>query len=162
MRKNLIFNDGEIEFLKYLVKNRVEFMVVGLSAAALQGAPVVTQDIDLWFKDLKDPGIQKALKKVDGVFVPSFEMNPPCFAGESVKLFDIVTHMDGLDNFEKEKRNTEKISLGKNSFRILSIERIIKSKEVANRSKDKIVVPVLKDALVVIKQKKKKIRRSVR
>jgi hypothetical protein len=28
--------------------------------AALQGAPVVTQDVDLWFEDLGDPGIREA------------------------------------------------------------------------------------------------------
>jgi hypothetical protein len=68
--KKLIFSAEEGAFLKELVKNEVRFMIVGLSAAALQGAPVVTQDIDLWFRDLSDPGIKKALKKVGGAFVP--------------------------------------------------------------------------------------------
>ncbi|MGB7747091.1 MAG: hypothetical protein WBN75_07380 [Verrucomicrobiia bacterium] len=40
-------------------------MVVGLSAAALQGAPVVTEDIDLWFDNLSDPKLMQALVKVD-------------------------------------------------------------------------------------------------
>jgi hypothetical protein len=39
--------------------------VVGWSAAALQGAPVVTQDVDLWFEDLNDPRIGEALRDVD-------------------------------------------------------------------------------------------------
>ena len=47
MRKPSIFTENEIRFLRELVKNRVPFMIVGLSAAALQGAPVVTQDVDL-------------------------------------------------------------------------------------------------------------------
>ena len=46
MADSLIFGDREAEFLKELVRQKVEFMIVGLSAAALQGAPVVTQDID--------------------------------------------------------------------------------------------------------------------
>ena len=29
----------------------------------------VTQDIDLWFKDLSDPNLMEALKKVGGVYV---------------------------------------------------------------------------------------------
>jgi hypothetical protein len=61
--KNLIFGDKEATFLRELIRQKVDFMIVGLSAAALQGAPVVTQDVDLWFKDLSDPGIKKALKK---------------------------------------------------------------------------------------------------
>ena len=47
MRRSLIFTEKEGRFLKELAKNKVRFMIVGLSAAALQGAPVVTQDIDL-------------------------------------------------------------------------------------------------------------------
>ena len=49
MRKPSIFTENEIRFLRELVKNHVPFMIVGLSAAALQGAPVVTQDVDLSF-----------------------------------------------------------------------------------------------------------------
>ena len=56
MRKNLIFDDKEVAFLRELKRRKVQFMIVGLSAAALQGAPVVTQDIDLWFRDLEDRG----------------------------------------------------------------------------------------------------------
>ena len=59
-----IFTEKELAFLRELVRQRVAFMVVGLSAAALQGAPAVTQDIDLWFKDLADPKLKKALDRV--------------------------------------------------------------------------------------------------
>ncbi len=69
MAEKFIFSSKEISFLRELIKQGVEFILVGLSAAALQGAPVVTQDIDLWFKDLADPGIKKALKKVGGFYV---------------------------------------------------------------------------------------------
>ena len=52
MVKGLPLSKGEVELLQSLIRHRVRFMVVGLSAAALQGAPVVTQDVDLWFEDL--------------------------------------------------------------------------------------------------------------
>ena len=113
MRKDLIFGDREAEFLRELVRQKVHFMVVGLSAAALQGAPVVTQDVDLWFEDLEDPGIRKALQKVHGSYLPPVSMNPPMFEGEAVNLFDIVMHMHGLDEFEKEQKNTIKVPLGR-------------------------------------------------
>lgn len=48
-------SESELKFLRSLVTHDVRFMVVGLSAAALQGAPVVTQDVDLWFENLADP-----------------------------------------------------------------------------------------------------------
>jgi hypothetical protein len=51
----LPLSDAELELLKSLTDYDVRFMIVGLSAAAMQGAPVVTQDIDLWFEDLHQP-----------------------------------------------------------------------------------------------------------
>jgi hypothetical protein len=150
-----IFSDNEIKFLKELVKHKVRFMIVGLSAAALQGAPVVTQDIDLWFKDLSDTEIKKSLKKVNATLVPSVGLNPPMFAGKHVELFDIVLNMHGLDKFEEEVKNTIKIPLDNVYVRVLKLERIIKSKQALGREKDKIVLPVLKDALLTIEKERK-------
>jgi hypothetical protein len=47
-------NESEERFLLAMLRRKVRFMVVGLSAAALQGAPGVTQDVDLWLADLSD------------------------------------------------------------------------------------------------------------
>jgi len=150
--KNLIFGEKEIAFLRELVKQQVDFMIVGLSAAALQGAPVVTQDVDLWFRALGHPGITKALKKVGGTFVPTVGLNPPMFAGEAVKFFDIVTHMHGLASFAEEKRHALTITLDTVTVAVLSLEQIIKSKKAIKRPKDKLVLPVLKDALIAIRE----------
>jgi len=149
VRKNLIFDDKEAAFLTELARRKVQFMVVGLSAAALQGAPVVTQDIDLWFKDLEDPNLGRALKKAGGILVPSIGLNPPMFAGESVKLFDIVVHMHGLGSFDAEMRMAETVKLGGLKIAVLPLSRIIKSKSELGREKDRIVMKALKDALRV-------------
>ena len=53
-----------------LLKRKVRFMVVGLSAATLQGAPVVTQDVDLWFENLGEQKISRALQEVGAAYVP--------------------------------------------------------------------------------------------
>jgi len=150
--KDLIFTDREAEFLRELVRQKVDFMIVGLSAAALQGAPVVTQDVALWFRDLTDPGIERALKKVRGSYVPPAGMNPPMFAGKSVNLFDIVVHMHGLETFEEEIEHCLRIPLGRLKVPVLSLERIIKSKEATGRRKDQLVLPVLSDALAAIRE----------
>ena len=158
MAEDLIFTKKEINFLKELNKNKVEYIIVGLSAAALQGAPVVTQDIDIWFKDLSDPGIKKALKKTGGTYIPPIGENPPMLAGESVKLFDLVLTMHGLNDFSKEIKNTIEIPIGTFYVRVLKLDRIIKSKEAIGRQKDKLVLPVLKDVLetIILLEKKKK------
>lgn len=153
MAEDLIFSREEAEFLKELIRQDVDFMIVGLAAAALQGAPVVTQDVDLWFRDLDDPGIQRALKKVGGAYVPPIMLNPPMFAGKAVSLFDIVVHMHGLSAYEEEQRHTIRVSLGRFKVTVLKLERIIKSKKAAGRPKDKLVLPVLSDVLKTVRAK---------
>ena len=154
MPKNLIFTDKEAAFLKELIKNEVPFMIVGLSAAALQGAPVVTQDIDLWFKDITDPKIKRALNKVGGSYIPPIMLNPPMFVGENVRLFDIVLTMHGLGEFDEEIGKSVEVLLGKLRVKVLPLEQISKSKKAINQQKDKLTIPVLEDALLAIRSKK--------
>lgn len=157
MADPLIFGDREIEFLKELVRQKVDFMIVGLSAAALQGAPVVTQDIDLWFRALPDPGINRALRKFNGSYIPPIAENPPMFAGDGIELFDIVIHMHGLGEFDDERKHAVKIPLGRIKVPVLKLERIIASKKATGREKDKLVLKVLSDALKAIREREKRI-----
>lgn len=154
MRKPSIFTENEIRFLRELVKSRVPFMIVGLSAAALQGAPVVTQDVDLWFKSITHPGVGKALRKVDAVYVPPMGLNPPMFSGDGVDLFDIVLNMDGLEDFDKELKNAVDVPLDRIRVKVLPLERILASKQAANREKDQLTIPVLRDALAALRHPK--------
>jgi hypothetical protein len=140
-------NESELRFLRALLRRKVRFMVVGLSAAALQGAPVVTQDVDLWFEDLNDPRLREALREVGAAYVPPSILNPPMFAGGGVELFDIVLRMDGLGKFAEELPHSIEVPLGRQKLRVLAVDRILKSKRAANRPKDRLVIPVLEDAL---------------
>ena len=155
MAKELIFTNKEISFLRELVRLKVDFMIIGLSAAALQGAPVVTQDIDLWFADLTSPKLTKALKKVKSIYVPPMGDNPPMFAGDAVNLFDIVMHVHGLGEYAEVKKHAIQIPLDDFKVPILPLELIIKSKQAIGRAKDKLVLPVLKDVLKTIRSKKR-------
>ncbi|MBN2200300.1 MAG: hypothetical protein JW747_10695 [Candidatus Aminicenantes bacterium] len=155
MAENSIFTGREIAFLKELHKRGVDYMIVGAAAGALQGAPIVTQDIDLWFKDLADPGLKRALAKVGGVIVAPVGLHPPTFAGGAVELFDIVLTMHGLGTFDEEMEHTILVDLGRLPVRVLSLDRIIKSKEAVGRPKDVLTLPVLKDALATIKKRKR-------
>ena len=60
----LPFAESEIRLLTALLRARVRFMVVGIPAASLQGASVVTRDVDLWFEHLGEPIISLALREV--------------------------------------------------------------------------------------------------
>ena len=161
MAEKSIFTGKEVSFLKELQKQGVDYMIVGAAAAALQGAPIVTQDIDLWFRDLAHPALRKAVAKVGGAIVPSIGLHPPTFAGGAVELFDIVLTMHGLGTFDEEIKNSILVDLGGLRVRILALDRIIKSKETVRRPKDILTLPVLRDALATIKKRKAvKSRRS--
>lgn len=142
-----LFTEKEARLLSALLRNKVDFMVVALSAAMLQGAPVVTQNVDLWFKDLGDERLKTALKEVGVSYVPPFELMGPMLAGAGAELFDIVIRMDGLGTFVEECPNAVHIDLQGEKIPVLSLERIIKSKEATNRPKDQIVMSVLRDTL---------------
>jgi len=149
-----IFTDREESFLRALVDNEVDFMIVGLSAALLQGAPAVTQDIDLWVRDLRHRGFRRALKQVGAAYVPQVGLNPPMIAGDGVRLFDLVSHMSGLRSFEDELAGSLKLDLGGVSVRVLPLDRIIASKEAADRDKDRLVLPMLRDAALTLRARK--------
>ena len=160
MAAPLPFTESELRLLSVLLKRKVRFMVVGLSAATLQGAPVVTQDVDLWFENLGEPRISSALREVSAAYVPPSAINPPMLAGEGAELFDIVIRMDGLGTFAEEIKNCVEIPLGRQMLKVLSLERILASKLVANRPKDRLTIPVLRDALAATQAVKRRARKK--
>ncbi len=156
MAAPLPFAESEIRLLTALLRAKVRFMVVGLSAATMQGAPVVTQDVDLWFEKLGDLKISQALQTVGAAYVPPSNFNPPMLAGDGAELFDIVLRMDGLGTFSDEIKHCVEISLGRQKLKVLSLERILVSKLAANRAKDKLTIPVLRDALAATQSVKRR------
>ena len=160
MAAPLPFSESERRLLRALLKHKVRFMVVGLSAATLQGAPVVTQDVDLWFENLGEQRISRALQEVGAAYVPPSINNPPMFAGTGAELFDIVIRMDGLGTFADEIKNCVNIPLGRQKLQVLSLERILASKIAANRTKDKLAIPVLRDALAATQSAKRRAKKK--
>ena len=147
MAEALPFTEAESRLLKALLKHKVRFMVVGLAAATLQGAPVVTQDVDLWFEDPSDALLSEAMQEVGAAYVPPSILNPPMLAGAGAELFDIVIRLDGLGSFSEELKNCVRIRLGRYALPVLSLDRILTSKMAANREKDKLTIPVLRDVI---------------
>ena len=155
-----LLTDKEARFLQALVEERVEFLVVGLAAAALQGAPAVTQDIDLWLRDLSDPAFRRALRRVGAIYIPPGPRNPPLLAGGDAGLFDLVVHMDGLRSFAQEARRALRVRVGTVEVPVLPLDRIIASKRASDRPKDRAILPALEDALRVLQSRKRPRRRS--
>jgi hypothetical protein len=147
----LPLSEGELRLLESLLRHHVRFMIVGLSAAALQGAPVVTEDVDLWFENLNDPELTRALREVGAAYVPPFSLNPPMLAGPHSEPFDVVISKTGLGTFADEMQYAREIQVGPLRLHVLALERILVSKTAANRPKDRLVIPALQDAIRVIR-----------
>ena len=75
------------------------------------------------------------------------------FAGKGIELFDIVLTMDGLGEFDEEKKHAIKVPIGRTKVLVLKLERIIASKKAAGREKDRLVLKVLSDALMTIRRR---------
>ena len=149
------FTQKEISFFKELNKHKIPYIIIGLAAAAFQGAPIVTKDVDIWFEDLNNENLQKIIKKCGAIYVPPIGLNPPALAGKNFNLLDIVTHVHGIGSFDEEYKKCIKIKTANIVLRILPLEKIIKSKETLGRQKDLQVLSVIKDALTAIKDTKK-------
>jgi hypothetical protein len=150
----LPLSETELRLLESLLRHKIRFMVVGLSAAALQGAPVVTEDVDLWIENLSDPKLMPALVKVGAAYIPPFGLNPPMLGGAGSEPFDVVIRMNGLGEFADEWKRAVEIKVGKLHLKVLPLERILASKQAANRPKDRRVIPVLQNTIRTLQTKK--------
>lgn len=143
----------EQTFLRALQSEGVSFMLVGIAAARLQGAPVVTEDIHLWFAEGSQRGITAAAKQAGVVYVPGgLARNPPTFGGRDVRL-DQVLSMSGLGSFDEGLANTSARQVSGIPLRVLDLERIIESERAAKRDRDRAVLPALKATLVALRSR---------
>lgn len=140
-------SESEQRFLQALGDLGVRYLVVGMSAALLQGARGATEGIDLWFHDLSDPRIGEAAHRSGGFWVTRSE--PPMLGGMGER-FDVVTTMSGLPDFDEEYARAKEFSVDGVALKVLPLERIIASKRAANRSKDQVVLQNLELTLKLL------------
>jgi hypothetical protein len=112
----------------------------------------------LWFEDLSDPRLSLALRAVGAAYLPPFDLNPPMLGGPGSEPFDVVLTMSGLDDFAKEVKHALSVRVGEVRLKVLPLERILASKTAANRPKDKLVVPVLRNTLRTLQAKSHRVR----
>lgn len=141
--------EAERQLLLELDRQGVRFLIVGASAAVLQGANTATQDIDLWFESTTDARIKAAIDAVGGVWVSgSFGVMPPAIGGDALgDRFDVVVHMHGLESFDVEFGRARVMSIDAVPVRVLPLERIIASKRATGRPRDLAQIPALEEAL---------------
>jgi hypothetical protein len=62
--------------------------------------------------------------------------------------------MHGLRSFDEEYAEALPVRLGDTEVMVLPLNRIVASKKALDRPKDRLVIPMLEDALAVIEERK--------
>lgn len=134
-----------------LVASKLDAIVVGATAAVLQGAPVTTQDVDLLVRrvprnEAKITAFRKALGGFGRVVVTSQVESLVGPTGQVDLIFDALP----ADlTFEAVRSRALRICVGTSSLLVASLEDIIRSKRAAGRPKDLAALSTLEDTLRV-------------
>ena len=119
---------AERQLFAALNRREVRFIVLGMGAALLEGAPVATQDLDVWFETTDDARIRDAAQDAGRI--------------------DIVLTAHGLDSFPAEYERTIAHEIDGVALRILPLDRIIATKRATGRPKDLAQLPALEATLL--------------
>ena len=147
---------AERTLLRALNERGVRFLIVGLGAAVLEGAPLATQDLDLWLERLDDR-VAGAAQDAGGFWVSGFGVQPPAFGGDGLERLDVVLtahRLDDvltahrLDDFDAEYARSVEREIDGVPVRILPLVRVIASKRATNRPKDQAALPALEATLL--------------
>ena len=131
---------------------KLEAILVGNAAAALQGAPVTTLAFDFFFR--KTPTNLRKLKlfarelgaMVLRPYYPASDMFR--VVNDEIGLqVDFLVLIHGVRSFEALRRRAIQVPLTGASLLVAPLEDILKSKRAANRPKDRAVLDVLEATL---------------
>ena len=124
-----------------LDRHGLEAVLIGNAAAALQGAPVTTVDLDFLFR--KTPANLKKLKALAAdieavIFKPEYPVSGLLrVARDSDGLqLDFMTAIDGIRSFEGLRKRARAVRFGASTLYIAALADIIKSKKAAGRPRD--------------------------
>jgi hypothetical protein len=153
------------EILRLLAENDVEFIVVGMAAGILHGAPVTTVDLDLVHCRSREnvERLLRVLSELDATYRHDPRRLRP---GESHLVgpghqllttrhgdLDCLGTIDQDRGYEQLLPLTVEMTLGGGrTVRVLTLAALIESKERAGRPKDVAALPVLRATLDEMKR----------
>ena len=115
-----------------------------MTAAVLQGAPVVTFDADLWI-DLPERQYVRLLtigQKLGAAILARTVL----VLSDDTRV-DFLFRVSGIASFATEWRRAVPMTWMGHPVKVLRLDRVIRSKEFVARPKDLAQLPVLKDIL---------------
>jgi hypothetical protein len=151
-----------LDILSALCRHEVDFVVVGGVAAILEGAPVSTFDLDIMHRRSEENHrrLLLALEELNARYAdPAGRTILPEMAKlETFRLHRLITDSGPLDilteiapdlGFDDVADDTVVYGPAGLTVRVLSLEAVIRSKEHANRDKDRAALPLLRQTLAL-------------
>ena len=135
-----------------LKAGRLEAVLVGNAAAALQGAPVTTLDFDFMFRKTA-ANLRKlkiAARELDAVILKPFYPASDLFrlVNDGIGLqVDFMPRLHGIRSFEGLRARAVGVRLGGATLLVADLRDIVRSKRAANRPRDRAVLDVLEATL---------------
>jgi hypothetical protein len=158
------------ELFAVLDRHQVEYVLIGGLAAVLHGSPLPTVDADIC--PARDPNnverlaaalqeLEARLRTPDAPEGVPFPIEP-AFLGQ-LETVNLVTRRGDLDvafkpagtaGFDDLRRAAQSITIGSLTVRVASLDDVIRSKEAANRAKDRRALPMLRQLREEIRKRR--------
>ena len=131
---------------------RLEVILIGNAAAAIQGAPVTTVDFDFMFRatPVNLAKLKKFALRLDAVILRPYYPASALFRvmnDDRGLQADFMPAIHGVKSFNSLRSRAEKIQLGANRLWVAHLADIIASKRAAGRARDKAVLDILEKTL---------------
>lgn len=153
------------EVLRVLIRNEVEFIVVGGVAAILQGSPLTTEDVDVVYLCSEENNIRlaKALGELEAYYLDPAgrRIEPDASRLASLKMHLLKTSCGRVDvlrtvgkdlGFDDLAVKARALEVAEFRVRVLDLETIIETKEYADRPKDRYQLLFLRQLLAEIRR----------
>ena len=135
---------------------KTRFIVIGMTAAILQGTPATTLDIDLWI-DLP-PRQYIRLLNLARRLGAEIVANTVVVLPDHVTINFVYGEVIGLNSFKTEYKKIRLLRWMRRSVPVLPLERVYRSKQMVGRPKDLAHLPAIEQTLAL----KRKARRPKR
>ncbi len=149
----LVLTPAERALFEALNSLGIRYLIMGMGAALLEGAPGTTQDLDIWVGSIDEAKLREAATKAGGIYTSGFGMQPPAIGGKDLDRVDLVLLPSGLDSFDQEFARAGEYDLDGVPVRVLPLARVVASKRAAKRPKDLAQLPMLEAALAARKSR---------
>jgi len=131
-----------------LRKCRLEAVLIGNGAAALQGAPVTTVDLDFMFRS-SPVNLRKLKRFADHMeatimrpYYPASKLFRVVNDDQGVQV-DFMGLVHGIRSFERLRSRAQRLRLNGEALWVAALSDIIASKRATNRARDRAVLEIL-------------------